>query len=59
MRARWWYREEKEENINKTKLFVLKPPKCTQDVLKQNLCFQLILLRDLLSLSTRGFKVIL
>ena len=59
MRARWWYREEKEENINKTKLLILKPSKCTQEVLKQNLCFQLILLRDLLSVRTRGFKVIL
>ena len=24
MRARWWYRGEKEQNINKTKLFVSK-----------------------------------
>ena len=33
MRARWWYRGEKEQNINKIK------------VLKQNLCFQRIFLR--------------
>ena len=24
MRARWWYRGEKEENINKIKLFISK-----------------------------------
>ena len=25
MHARWWYRGEKEQNINKIKLFILKP----------------------------------
>ena len=44
---------------NKIKLFISKPLKCTQEVLKQDLCVQSILLRGLLSLKNRRCKVIL
>ena len=59
MHARWWYRGEKEQNINKIKLFISKTIKMYTKVLKQNLCFEPILLRGFLSLRTRGCKVIL
>ena len=44
MYARWWYRREKEQNMSKKSRFFLKPLKCTQEVLKQNLCVHPILL---------------
>ena len=45
--------------INVISYLFLKPLKCTRETLKPSLRFQPFLLRGLLSLITRGCKVIL
>ena len=57
MYARWWYRREKEQNMSKKSRFFLKPLKCTQEVLKQNLCVYPILLPGWLSLRNWECRV--
>ena len=56
MCARWWYQEEKEQNINKRKLFISETIKMYTRGLEQNLCFHSILLHGSLSLRTRECK---